>query len=47
MKRAKDKAVVVAFEKVLLMILGKYHTTYTAIIQHIAVCGPFHVINVL
>lgn len=33
MKRAKDKAVAVAFEKVLLMILGKYHTTYTAIIQ--------------
>ncbi len=24
MKRAKDKAVVAAFEKVLLMILGKY-----------------------
>jgi len=33
MKRAKDKAVAVAFEKVLLMILGKYHTTYSAILQ--------------
>lgn len=42
MKRAKDKAVVVAFEKVLLLILGKYHTTYTAIIQYIAVCGNIH-----
>lgn len=44
MKRAKDKAVVAAFEKVLLMILGKYfqHPMCPTIIQYIAICDNIY-----